>query len=315
MNRPLLLAWTGVWLTAATAQEAAPERELLIQSGFEGTCEVLPIAGTSRHLITGRDPTLAEPNDWQTALAALTGRGGLRLEYTGGEPSQRFARIIPEPGNPTNHVLWFWLNDSWVADGGKVKARVQADLYGLKQGLREFSQAVRVFLTADWAALRRYPRPIGWLTIAEFWNNQWWGSDPHGFRVTLGIGKPTAAESDLCFILDAQDAGFKQVWEADNHEVKVPIGQWFTMEFTFREGDAATGRFQLAITPEGQPRQVVFDVTNYTHHTADPAPGGLTEYNPLKLYTSKEVVAYMRSQGRTLQVYWDDFRLWRHQRP
>ena len=71
----------------------------------------------------------------------------------------------------------------------------------------------------------------------------------------------------------------------------------------------------MAITPEGEPKQVVFDVADFTHNTTDPVPNGFTGYNPMKLYTSKEVVAFMKSQGKTLQLYWDDFKLWKNKRP
>lgn len=48
--------------------------------------------------------------------------------------------------------------------------------------------------------------------------------------------------------------------------------------------------------------------------TKDPAPNGFTGYNPMKLYTSKELVSYVKSQGKTLQIYWDDFKLWTNKR-
>ena len=35
----------------------------------------------------------------------------------------------------------------------------------------------------------------------------------------------------------------------------------------------------------------------------------------MKMYTSKEVVAFMKKQGKTLQMYWDDFKLWRNKQP
>ena len=82
-----------------------------------------------------------------------------------------------------------------------------------------------------------------------------------------------------------------------------------------KEGNKETGRFYMAITPDGGSKQVVFDVTNFTHNTQDPAPDGFTGYNPMKLYTSKEVVAFMKSNGKTLQIYWDDFKLWKNKRP
>lgn len=300
----------------APAETAPPQAqpELIFQSGFEGGCKVVPL-GESQNAIVGQDTTLPEKNDWVKDLEERAGIRQCRIEYTGGDDSKRYAKIIPEPGNPGNHVLQFWLGDSWMASEHTVKGRVQVDFYGMREGLKEFYQSVRVFLPEDMKTLRSYPHPITWCTISEFWNNTWWGGNKNGFRVTLGIGKPTAAESDLEFILDAQDPGMKRVWGVSNHQVKVPIGKWFTMEYYFKEGDSKSGRFFLAIRPEGGQRQVVYDVTGFTHNTRDPSPDGLTDYNPMKLYTSKELVGYMRSQGKALQIYWDDFRLWKNKRP
>lgn len=90
--------------------------------------------------------------------------------------------------------------------------------------------------------------------------------------------------------------------------VAVPIGRWFTMDFYLKEGDADTGRFNLAITPEGGNRQLVYDHRGFTRNSTDPAPDGLSDYNAMKLYTSGEVVNYMKDHGHPLEVYWDDLR-------
>jgi hypothetical protein len=133
--------------------------------------------------------------------------------------------------------------------------------------------------------------------------------------VTLGIGKPSAETSDLNFILNAENPGQKEVWNADHLDVKVPIGKWFTMDYYFKEGNKETGRFWMAITPDGGQKQVVFDVHNFTHMTLDPAPNGMSGYNPMKLYTDPKIVNYVKSQGKILQIFWDDFKLWRGKTP
>lgn len=56
--------------------------------------------------------------------------------------------------------------------------------------------------------------------------------------------------------------------------------------------------------------QVVFDVKNYTHNSKDAYPDGVTHFNPMKLYTSKEIVNYSKSKGKTLDIYWDDLKIW-----
>lgn len=298
---------------------------LVFQNGFEGTSHMVYNSNSKPGMITphyiiddveGVDNTLHYKNDWVKDLDDSPDGGHFMIEYTGGDSSKRYAKIIPEPGNPSNHVLQFWLNDSWEASEHQVKARIQSDIYGIKKGYKEFYQTERVFLTSDFNVLKKYPSKINWLTISEFWNNEWWvETEKYGFRVTLGIGKPSAAESDLNFILNAEDAGQKEVWRGNNTDVKVPIGKWFTMEYYFKEGGKDDGRFYMAITPDAESKQVVFDITNYTHCTFDPTPNGLTGYSPMKLYTSKEVVEFVKSQGKTLQIYWDDFKLWKNKRP
>ena len=176
---------------------------------------------------------------------------------------------------------------------------------------------VRVYLPEDWNVVKRYPHPIHWCTISEFWNDVYWSppNNPKGFRITLGIGKPAAAASDLNFSLDAQGPGMKRVWIAHNDQVKVPIGRWFTLEYYFKEGDSQSGRFYVAVTPDAQPRQVVYDVLGWTRNTTNPNPDGITDWNPMKLYTSKDLVAFVKSQGKTLQIYWDEFELWKNRQP
>lgn len=35
----------------------------------------------------------------------------------------------------------------------------------------------------------------------------------------------------------------------------------------------------------------------------------------MKLYTSKKVLGFLKEQGKTLQVFWDDCEFWTHRRP
>ena len=295
--------------------------ELIFQTGFEGTSEVVKDMNTNdygakyEHL-TGVDNTLTTKNNWDTDWKTVLKKGVLQVQYTGGDSTKRFAKVVAEPNNPTNHVLHYWLNDSWAADGGALKSRIQTNLYGIKDGLKEFYQSVRVFLTEDFNALKNYPHAITWCTLSEFWNNEWWvKNEKYGFRITLGIGKPTAETSVLNFILNAENGYPNEIWNADNPKVKVPIGKWFTLDYYFKEGNKENGRVVVSITPDGEPKQIVADVTNFTHCIEDPNPNGFTGYNPMKLYTSKELIKHVKTQGKTLQIYWDDFKLWKNKRP
>ena len=321
----LLILLIILQIFTACAQDSQPEifqplkAELIFQSGFEPGSKVI-VKGNDAD-IEGTDNTFSEKNDWVTDFDKHPEVGTFSLQYQGGTEQQRFAKIIAEPGNPQNHVLHFWLNEPNV-DG--KKGRIQANIYGGENGLKEFYQSVRIFLPKDFYTVRAYPAKISWLTIAEYWNNiTWRQSVPNRFRITLGIGKPTAGEGDLYFILDGQDCElfengsqkYTTLWDETNQKVKVPIAKWFTLEYYYKEGDSKTGRFWMAIQPEGENREVIFDLTRVTHNSKDPEPDGVTEFNPMKLYTSKQLIEYMKSQGKTLQIYWDDFKLWKNKRP
>jgi hypothetical protein len=60
---------------------------------------------------------------------------------------------------------------------------------------------------------------------------------------------------------------------------------------------------------------VIFDIRNFTHHTQDPQPDGITLWNPMKLYTSWELTSFVRDQQKALQVYYDDFAVWKDRAP
>ncbi|MFT6679410.1 MAG: hypothetical protein ACJAZG_002090, partial [Granulosicoccus sp.] len=38
-------------------------------------------------------------------------------------------------------------------------------------------------------------------------------------------------------------------------------------------------------------------------------------FNPMKLYTSDELLNYMIANNGILQIYWDDFKLWKNHKP
>ncbi|MEI7423302.1 MAG: hypothetical protein WCK18_14450 [Prolixibacteraceae bacterium] len=303
---------------AQEKQSAVTNGTLIFQSGFEPGSRV--VASGSDADIVGIDTSKPDHSDWVNDLDNNPDIGSFSLQYQGGDSTMRFAKIIPEPGNTSNHVLQFWLNKPNVEAS---KGRIQGNLYGNK-GMKEFYQSERIFLHNDFSAVRTFPNIITWLTIAEFWNNITWSQTvPYGFRITLGIGKPVATTSDLYFILEAQNCElfadgsqkYTTLWFETNQKVKVPIGQWFTLEYYYKEGNAENGKLYMTIQPDGGSKEVIYNLTAITHNSKDPNPDGVTDFNPIKLYTSKELINYMGTQGKTLQIYWDEFKLWKDKRP
>ncbi len=249
--------------------------------------------------------------------------GTLAVQYQGGAPNQRQAVIVDDPAHAGNLAMQFFITEANVlnADGEADRGRVQLNAYDAAQVLaREVRMTVRMFVGHDLASLRNMPQTFDWLTLSEWWNNASWTGQPYAFRVSLNVVKVSARKgSPLNFRASAQtldpltQTWNRTIWQVTNRTVQVPTGRWVTLEYSYLEGNASTGRFYLAMTPDGGTRTVLFDVRSWTHHPDDPAPDGLTHINPLKLYTSKTLIDHVRNAGGVLSVHWDDlaFRLCR----
>lgn len=316
--------------SAHQGQSLPPEQEvegvLLFRSGFEPESRITHLGDpfTASDKIIGRDLSVPPPNDWVQDIDNSNQLGNFRVQYQGADTTRRLARIIPEPGNPDNRVLLFRINEPWVNQFGSHLARVQANIYDTwpdshMEGIRELYQKVRLYMHEDMEILKSYPHSIDWLTIFELWNNQTWDNVPYAFRITVGTGKPLPESRELYFMIEAEDydteRGRMKIWNEMETGIPVPIGRWMTLEFYVREGNDETGRFYMAMTPEGGDKKVIFDVRNYTHNTEDPDPTGIKFWNPMKLYTSSHLTSFVRDHGKSLQVYWDDLEIWKDRRP
>ncbi len=314
--------------TRAEDTPSAANGVCLFRSGFEPDSHIIHRGdpATSDATIVGEDRSVAPPNDWIEDINNSENLGRFSLQYQGGDTTMRFARIVPEPENPDNQVLHFWLRHPNVDNGSK--GRIQGNIYAGRNdrmiGINELYQSIRVLLHEDMQVVKTYPRRISWLTIMEVWNNIQWSDDPYPFRITVGMGKLSVTESELYFMVDAEDyeyatgnrrGRYVRIWHEMNTEIPIPIGRWITLEYYIREGDKSDGRFYMAMTPEGGEKQVVFDIQNYTHNTKDPNPEGITHWNPIKLYTSRDLIHYVQREGKALQLYWDDLAIWRDRRP
>ena len=321
----------------APVRQARRAGELLFNTGFEGSTRLAPPAGPYFHGsreqyedFCGSDPTVPAPHDWE-AISAHPLLGTLRLYHEGGDESQRHARIVPDEIDPANHILRFWIGEPNVVVREPFilhpKARIQTELYG-NTGLRELYQSVRLRLHPDFALLKNFPDAFYWFTLAEFWNKPFWSEEgddgpiPFPFRISLGIRKIAKGPVDAFYfgaeghlLISPSPFQVKVLWNEINTGFSVPVGAWMTLETYYREGDRETGRFFCAVTPADGLRTVLFDVHDWTHHPENPAPDGLTHYNPIKVYSSAEVVQFLRAHGAALQVDWDDFALWTGRMP
>lgn len=319
-----LLASNGVGRAAAGVDSS--HREIIqcedidgdvIETGFEGNLGLRQSRNGDRASFLG---DLAERVDGVRLHGSVV--RGVKLgtpdiQYQGGSARQRSAEIVKDLTDPGNRVLAFRLQHANVRATAHhpSKGRIQMNVYR-NSGVRVAVLRVRMFLHEDMRLLRSYPNSFDWLTLSEWWNNAGWTGEEYPFRVKVDLVKPSdSMYSNLNFKVQAQtkDSSSKKwknvLWERINRDFSVPMGTWVTLEYLFQEGDAETGRFYLSVTPDGGLPQVIFDVVGYTHHPEDLDPDGLSHVNPVKIYTSKELIDHVRNGGGALEVHWDDLQL------
>lgn len=293
----------------------------IFRSGFEpgSTGVASPTDAGLITGITGTDNSVSAPNDWTAHLDGYSKFGKLDFQYHDGgdDSSSRYARIIndPTPGGSGNKVLHYWLGSSGgTADRGRVQA-----LLGGNTNLTEIFYSFRLYLHPDLELIKQSADANGWFTLAEFWNQpSWTGSAQYPFRISLnltkelGVGKPfkfRISGQTTPLSNDEDSSEFVTLWEEKNHW-NVPTGVWLKGDIYYKEGNAGNGRFYFALAPEGEEKQVVFDIANWTYHPDNPSPAGLTHFHPFKMYTSRSLTNFVKDHGGALQIYWDDVAFW-----
>ncbi|NQX58648.1 carbohydrate-binding protein [Paenibacillus qinlingensis] len=228
-------------------------------------------------------------------------------------------KLLQIPAYSSNKVLHYWMKNGVIPDGSYNKGRIQANIYdesgNPQQLLNEVYYKVRLKLHPDMQKLESYSNAIPWLTLAEFWNDGTWYGSSYPFRVTFGLNKDANAGSNkpLYFEVNAEKMDTNprvELWQAEAKSFPISYNQWITLEFYYKKGNATSGRFYVAATPDGGSRQVLFDVKNWTYHPNNPSPVGLANFNPFKLYTGDWLIDHVRNNGGIMQLYWDNFELW-----
>ncbi|WLQ16363.1 hypothetical protein O5O45_10580 [Hahella aquimaris] len=251
--------------------------------------------------------------NWTSEQTTTMGFGGAFINYEGGDLTERWAQVQPALDNPSNKVLAFALKKPNV---NNEKGRVQLDVTG-KTGFKELKLLVRMYLSNSFSMLRTYPKTIDWLSLSSWWNNPHWDGDPYPFVVSVNINKPSVKEGENQLRFAVRARSYNQttqkwddaLWREVNQTFEVPVGQWISLEYTFIEGDAETGRFKMTAALDNQAPQTIFDIHNYTRHPLDPSPDGISIISPMKLYTSAELIDYVTANGGLLTIQWDDMKM------
>ncbi len=302
--------------------EPAPaEGTLVFRSGYEEGSTVVqgaddPAIGKNFADIVGSDGEF----DWEANLDADPRIGSFRIYYENADYDKALAEIVPEPGNEDNRTLRFDLRAphiTYQGHNGKTmsKGRVQGLFKDNPTDLREVYMRQRLRLHPDLEVLTSTGQPINWFTIQEYWNDMSKKELP--FRVTLNIRKEAAVGAPLRFGSHGQtleEGGWVSHWESVDTSFDIVPGKWMTLETYFLEGDSETGRFKVVVTDSDGHEHTVIDVTGYTHHPEaicpERCPNGVANFNPMKLYTSADLIEGVNVADKSLQLYWDDFELW-----
>ncbi len=287
----------------------------VIRSGFESGTIGAPVEAITH--FSGVDASSAVPNDWSQLSAGNSqpNIGYFEIQYQGGDTTNRYARLSPDPDNPENQSLEFWLHDENVNNSTDtnrdLRGRVQANLYG-NPDLTSYYQSVRVRFGQEFADLIEQPETFNWLTLFEAWNGaNWIAGEEYPFHIALNLSKPEAAAgSPLHFLAHGRSyvfgVGFDEHWADTNTDFSVPLETWMTLEMYILQGDADTGRFYMTAQVDGEGRTVLFDIADYTHNPRDLAPTGFDYINPMKLYTLESVLDLVNINGGSMVVHWDD---------
>ena len=297
-------------------KECNDTEELIFQTGFNNAS----ISNLTKdwYDIHGIDTQYTEVNNWDT-FEEHPSIGDFKINCGDGTESQRWVKILKDPEDPTNNVLSFRIIEPHQKEPGKMKGRVQADINS-NNCIKEYYQTVRLYLHPDMAYLKEWDQTFSWLSLFEFWNNANWTNEKRPFRVTVNVRKENKGSVEKIY-LNAKGDSYKGlgkwdvVWDKTAFNFSLPIGTWMDVEVYIKEGDFSNGRFYMAITPQGKPKQIVFDLVNYTQHPKEKCPDGFSEIHALKFYTSEELINYMKDGEKNLQIYWDDWKIYRNKQP
>ncbi len=266
----------------------------------------------------GEDIKGSDGMSWEEDLEGYPEVHKWCLSFIGRSPEYAFADLRNDPTGRDNRVLYFQLNDN--DPGTDATTRTQSGFHFKREGDRLFRQGFvryRVYWHPDLMLLKEYPRRIAWFQVMEWWehrNPEKQGGIAGQCRWSLSLNKESGSDNPPYWAISAQymqppQDEFKPIWPMkSNKKVPVPIGKWAVLEIFFRKGHGSDGRIWVAITPEGGKPQVVFDIHDHTEHPKDPLP--IRAWQHFKLYTSDEILDWMRARGARVRAYYDDFEWW-----
>jgi hypothetical protein len=283
---------------------------MVFQTDFEST--ILILGDYDKEIFASTDSFSSEYINWDQFIAHEN-IGTVEISYEAGSDSDRKAMIEDDPELMDNKVLLFQIIEPHINEGFRKKGRVQLNVND-NNCITEIYQTVRLRLHPDMACLKNWDERVTWLSLFEFWNNADWTSEDHPFRVTVNLYKDEKGPADAMhfhvkgdFKNECKYCKWNLLWENLGDSFSVPFGEWMEVELYIKEGDDDSGRFFMAVTPDSGEKMVVFDLICSTIHPNETNPDGFAHIQPLKLYTSGDLINYMKDSVKELSVCWDDW--------
>ncbi|MDW3652372.1 MAG: hypothetical protein R8P61_35170 [Bacteroidia bacterium] len=287
------------------------EGEKVFQSSFDNT-EGRPAEAVTK--LFGQDNQLGKISSWEGLdLHPLIGE--FRIEYQGGSPGQRHAKVLCGAGdlfspNYCSQGLELMLKSPYIFEGGIAsKGNVSAQLLDNTCISQWYSKA-QFYLETDFAYLQEWDQNWEELTISEIWNNSIEKSE---FPFSIKVDIVKNSQEDLVFKFSGQRHDTDEIlWEEIVTDFAIPLKQKVLLELFVKEGDESRGKFAATATIEGQDRRQIIEIIHFTHHPADSNPDGYDKLEPFKLATNSKVLNYLARDFRSLKVHWDNWEFWRN---
>lgn len=290
----------------------------IVSTGFAPDVRLVPWLTEQR--LSGVDRSRPDSTDLD-AFEADSPHRGLNIQTMGGDEQQRRAVITADPATLDRQALCFEIRAANEASALGKKGRVQCCLYGTRR-YTALTQQVRLYLDGSLCLLRGWSQQAtdmltNWFIVQEYWFAPGWLGGPYPFRISLSLYWNPAEHNRIHFLVHGQPGNpdptatgygvwLPATWEQVQRDYTVPLGRWLTLRTSYRMGDAGSGRFTYEVREDGASWETIFAIADWTYSPLSPVPVPLQHFNPIKLYTSGEVVDFLRSHGGCCRCWWSD---------
>lgn len=231
------------------------------------------------------------------------------------DPTLGYQEIRTDPENSANLVLYQQVVDDPANNSGQ-RAQV---VWDIKEDLDIFHISYRIYLHPDIDALSNYPSKIIWFVIMEMWeqhNPKLDGDQAGQARWGMSIRKDMGTGKSLFWAVHADYMQPKakmmtSIWPIqENRVVPVKTGKWATLDYYLKRGQGEDGHLLVSIQYEGELKQTLFDIHNYTEYPDNPLP--IYSWNVWKLYTGNSIMDFMKKNHFVIGAYYDDFKWYKN---